>query len=164
MSDPSMPRGQPPLKQPYSPFRGGHPQGKWPVAVFFHLGYPMPYVSDSTLVAMLYFLQKSPSFLFPSLNHFTLKNLCRKHGRMARGGYGLPTVSLGPAMPYSSRPEGGHPRNSLTAVSGTAARSVVSLQPSSTPWDTPRCTPAAGKRYKFCASFTRNSECQERIK
>jgi hypothetical protein len=29
-----------------------------------------------------------------------------RHGRMARGGHGLPKVSLGPAMPYPSTPCG----------------------------------------------------------
>jgi hypothetical protein len=31
------------------------------------------------------------------------------HGRMARGGHGLPKVSPWPAMPYPSRPAGGPP-------------------------------------------------------
>jgi hypothetical protein len=33
----------------------------------------------------------------------------RVHGRMARGGHGLPKVSLEPAMPYPSAPVGGPP-------------------------------------------------------
>jgi hypothetical protein len=36
---------QPPLKQRYSRFRGGRPQGGWPVAVFYPLGHPRPYAS-----------------------------------------------------------------------------------------------------------------------
>jgi hypothetical protein len=33
------------LKQPCSRFRGGHPQGERPAAVFFSLGYSTPYAS-----------------------------------------------------------------------------------------------------------------------
>jgi hypothetical protein len=31
---------RPPLKQPYARFRGGHPQGRWPAAIFYLLGHP----------------------------------------------------------------------------------------------------------------------------
>jgi len=31
--------------------------------------------------------------------HVLKRNVLRLHGRMARGGHGLPKVSLGPAMP-----------------------------------------------------------------
>jgi hypothetical protein len=49
--------------------------------------------------------------------------------RMARGGHGLPKVSLGPAMPYPSTPY------------GRATPETALQQPSSTPLDTPRHTP-----------------------
>jgi hypothetical protein len=35
---------------------------------------------------------------------------------MARGGNGLPKVSLGSVMPYFSLPADGHPLNGLTAI------------------------------------------------
>jgi hypothetical protein len=50
----------------------------------------------------------------------------RYHGRVARGGHGLPKVSLGPAMPDPSMPY------------GWAARKADDLQPSSTLLDTGR--------------------------
>jgi hypothetical protein len=42
------------------------------------------------------------------------------HGRMARGGLGLPKDSSGPAMPYPSMPCGR--ANPETAISGVARR------------------------------------------
>jgi hypothetical protein len=51
------------------------------------------------------------------------------HGTTARGSHGLPEVSLGPTMP---NPAGGHPETAFW---------TGSLQPSSTPLDTPRHTP-----------------------
>jgi hypothetical protein len=49
------------------------------------------------------------------------KIIMSKHGRMERGGNGLPKVSQGPAMLYSSTPCGeGHPWNNLTAASWVA--------------------------------------------
>jgi hypothetical protein len=46
---------------------------------------------------------------------------------MARGGHGLPKVSLGPAMPDPSMPSG---------ILGVATRRVGSMHPFSTPLDT----------------------------
>jgi hypothetical protein len=53
------------------------------------------------------------------------------HGYMARGGYGLPKFSPGPAMPYPSTPCSEPP---LKRPHGRAG----SLWPSSVPLDTPR--------------------------
>jgi hypothetical protein len=41
---------------------------------------------------------------------------------MARGGYGLPNISLGPAMPYPSTTGGWPPLKGLMAVSGVTTR------------------------------------------
>jgi hypothetical protein len=43
MSYPSTPCELPPLKRPHGRFKGGRPQGEWPAAVFYPLGYPTPY-------------------------------------------------------------------------------------------------------------------------
>jgi hypothetical protein len=42
---PSMTCGRPPLKRPHSCFRGGCPQGRRPMAVFYPLGHPTPSAS-----------------------------------------------------------------------------------------------------------------------
>jgi hypothetical protein len=52
-----------------------------------------------------------------------------RHGRMARGGHGLPKVSPGPAQPDPYMP------------CGWPAYRAGGLRLSSTPLDTPRCTP-----------------------
>jgi hypothetical protein len=60
---------------------------------------------------------------------------------MARGGHGLYKVSSGPAMPYSSSPVGKSPETAKRSFQGWPARRVGGLSPSSTLFDTPRCTP-----------------------
>jgi hypothetical protein len=64
------------------------------------------------------------------------------HGRMARGGHGLPKVSSGPTMPDPSTPCGqAIPELNLRPFQGWPARSAIGQCPSSTPLDTPRRTP-----------------------
>jgi hypothetical protein len=46
MPDPSTPCGGPPLKWPYSCFRGGCPGGRWRAAVFYPLGYSTLYAFE----------------------------------------------------------------------------------------------------------------------
>jgi hypothetical protein len=66
-------------------------------------------------------------------------------GRMARGGHGLPKVSLGPAMPYPSTP------------CGRATCRAGSLQPSSTPLDNGQSPPYAyGSRPASLTCFSRS--------
>jgi hypothetical protein len=61
---------------------------------------------------------------------------------MARNGYGLPNVSLGPAMPDPSTPFGRATlETTLRPFQGWPARRAGGLGPSSTPLDTPRPTP-----------------------
>jgi hypothetical protein len=57
------------------------------------------------------------------------------HGRMARGGHGLPKVSPGLFMPYPSKHCGrATPETVLQPFQRLPAHTVVSLQSSSTPW------------------------------
>jgi hypothetical protein len=57
---------------------------------------------------------------------------------MAKGGYGLPKVLLGPAMPYPSALCGwATPETAFRALKGWSARRVGGLRPSSIPLDTP---------------------------
>jgi hypothetical protein len=71
----------------------------------------------------------------------------RIHGRMARGDYGLPKDSPGPAKPYPSTSCGQLPLKRVAGVhsggdgSGVDTSRAGSLRPSSTPVDTPRRTP-----------------------
>jgi hypothetical protein len=61
---------------------------------------------------------------------------------MARDDHGLPNVSPGPAMPNLSKPCGQATHEmALQPFLRWLACRVVSLRPSSTPSDTPRCTP-----------------------
>jgi hypothetical protein len=61
---------------------------------------------------------------------------------MARGGHGLPKVSLGPAMPKPSMPYGrATPKMALQLFGGWPARRAVGLQPSSSHLDNPCHTP-----------------------
>jgi hypothetical protein len=65
---------------------------------------------------------------------------------MARGDHGLPKVSPGPAMPYSSMTCGhATPQMALWAFQGWPAHRAGDLRASSTPLDTPRCTPMKKK-------------------
>lgn len=64
-----------------------------------------------------------------------------RHGLVARGGLGLPKVSLELALLYLFMPCRWPPLKRLTGLSGVAAHRVVSLRPSFTPLDTPRRTP-----------------------
>jgi hypothetical protein len=64
------------------------------------------------------------------------------HGRMARGGNGLPELSPGPATPNSSTSCGrATPETTLWPFQGWPACRAGGLQLSPTPLDTPRCTP-----------------------
>jgi hypothetical protein len=66
----------------------------------------------------------------------------KQHGRMARGGHGLPNVSPGPAMPDSFMLCGQTtPETALQLFQGWPARRADSLQSLSTLLDTPRRTP-----------------------
>jgi hypothetical protein len=69
------------------------------------------------------------------------------HGRMARGGHGLPKVSPGPAMPYPSTPCGRVTRETaLWLFLGWRVNSAGGLRPSSTPWGTLRRKPLRDSR------------------
>jgi hypothetical protein len=64
------------------------------------------------------------------------------HGRIARGGHGLPKVSPGPAMAYPSTPCGrATSETGLQPFQGWPSRRVAGLQPSSSLLDPP--TPCA---------------------
>jgi hypothetical protein len=64
----------------------------------------------------------------------------RLHGRMARGGHGLPKVSPGPAMPYPSTPcRRTTYETALRLFQGWPAHRAGSLWPFSAPLDTPCC-------------------------
>jgi hypothetical protein len=64
------------------------------------------------------------------------------HGRMARGGHGLPKVSPGPTLPYSSMPcRQAIPRAALPPFWGWLGCTAGGLRPSSTLLDTPPCRP-----------------------
>jgi hypothetical protein len=64
------------------------------------------------------------------------------HGRMAKGGHGLPKVSPGSALPYPSMPrEWATPETAYRPFQGSPARRVGGLRPSSFPLDAPRRTP-----------------------
>jgi hypothetical protein len=64
------------------------------------------------------------------------------HGRMKRGGHGLPIVSPGLAKPYPSKPcEQAIHEAAFQPFQGWPTNRAVSLRPSSTPLDTPRLTP-----------------------
>jgi hypothetical protein len=64
------------------------------------------------------------------------------HGRMARGGHGLSKVSTRPAKPKPSTPCGqATPEKTLQPFQGLPAHGAGSLQPSSTPLDTPHRAP-----------------------
>jgi hypothetical protein len=66
---------------------------------------------------------------------------CR-HGRMAKGGHGLPKVSPWPAKPYRSTPCGRATyKTTLQPFQRWPARRAGGLRSSSTPLDTPRRTP-----------------------
>jgi hypothetical protein len=70
------------------------------------------------------------------------------HGRIARGDHGLPKVSLGPAMLYPCMPCGqATPETALQLFQGWLTHRVGGLQLSSTPLDTPRCTPTLLTHY-----------------
>jgi hypothetical protein len=61
---------------------------------------------------------------------------------MARGGHGLPNVSLGPAMPYPSIPCGrATPETALRTFQWQPTRRAGGLPPLSTRLDIPRGTP-----------------------
>jgi hypothetical protein len=61
---------------------------------------------------------------------------------MARGGHGLPKVSPGPTLPNPSTPCGGATaETALQQFQGWPAPRAVSLQPSSSHFDTPSKTP-----------------------
>jgi hypothetical protein len=63
------------------------------------------------------------------------------YGRMARGGHGLPKLSLKPARPYPSTPcERATPETALQPFEEWPTHRVGSLWPSSTSLDTPRHT------------------------
>jgi hypothetical protein len=64
------------------------------------------------------------------------------HECLARGGHGLPKVSLGPVMPYPSTPcRQTTPETALRLFQGWPTSRVCGLQPSSTHMDTPRRMP-----------------------
>jgi hypothetical protein len=65
-----------------------------------------------------------------------------EHGRMARGGHGLPKVSPRPAIPYPSTPCGwAIPETAVRPVQGWSAQRLGGLRPSSTLLNTPHRTP-----------------------
>jgi hypothetical protein len=69
------------------------------------------------------------------------------HGRMARGGYGLPKVSPGPAMLDPSTPCGqATPERALQPFQGWPARRAGGLRLSSTLLDTARRTAMVGSQ------------------
>jgi hypothetical protein len=73
----------------------------------------------------------------------------RKHGHTARGGHGLPKVSLGPAIPYHSTPcRQATSETTLWPFEGSPARRSGGLRPFSTHLDTPRRTPLKGNARK----------------
>jgi hypothetical protein len=64
------------------------------------------------------------------------------HKRIARGGYRLPKVSLGHALPYRFTPCGWtNPLTILQPCQGWSTRRAGGLRSSSTPLDSPRHTP-----------------------
>jgi hypothetical protein len=67
-----------------------------------------------------------------------LASIGARHGRTARGGYGLHKVSLGPSRAYPSTPCGRVP-----VVARLRPCRMGGLQPSSARVDTPRRTPMA---------------------
>jgi hypothetical protein len=82
----------------------------------------------------------------------------KRHGRMARGGYGLPKVSPEPAMPNPSTPcRQATPETALQPFQGRYACRAGGLRPSSTPLDTPRRTPT-GREKKGREKGERNEE------
>jgi hypothetical protein len=87
---------------------------------------------------------------YPQINKF---RLIVPHGRMARGDYGHPKVSTGPAMPDPSTPFGEvNPETALQPFQGWPTHKAGGLRPSSSPLDTPRRTP-----------MLRPDECRRRI-
>jgi hypothetical protein len=73
------------------------------------------------------------------------------HGCMARGGHGLPKVSLGPAIPYASTPFGrATPETTLQLFQGWPACRAGGLTPPSTPLDTSRRTPLCRFAWSRC--------------
>jgi hypothetical protein len=77
-----------------------------------------------------------------AITDFDCLDTCPSHGRMARGGHGLPKVSLGPAMPNLSMPCGqATTEKALQPLQGWPAYKVSWLRPFSTPLDIPRRTP-----------------------
>ena len=70
----STPYREPPLKWPYSCFRGGCPQGGWPANILYPLGHPTPYAYGSCPVSghgvfsiFWIFFQRTPSLKFCSI-------------------------------------------------------------------------------------------------
>jgi hypothetical protein len=151
---------QPPLKWPYGRSRGSHQQGRWPD------GYPMPcapnpeswHESTPSVVSLASLypdlncprIQQNIAFISPC-RHINEDNdnenkvglrrrrrrRCQEH--MARGGHGLPKVSLGPAMPYPFAP----------------CRRPSLKRPYNRFRDTPRRTPLRRMRHNL---FQRTSE------
>jgi hypothetical protein len=69
-----------------------------------------------------------------------------KYGRMARGGHGLPKVSIGPAKHYPSTPCGRvTSETTLWPFQGLLAYRAGSLRPSASSLYTPRQTPMLKK-------------------
>jgi len=89
-------------------------------------------------------------WLYPQNSHYwpmfrsciLLQEQRLKHGRMARGGHGLPKVLTGPVMPCPSTPCGRvTPETALCSFQGWPTCRVGGLRPSFIPLDTPRHTP-----------------------
>jgi hypothetical protein len=77
------------------------------------------------------------------------------HGRMARGGHGLPKVATGPAMPNSFMTWGRATiETALQPFQGWPAHRESGLQPSSTLFVTPRRTPMKEVQKRTCPLTT----------
>jgi hypothetical protein len=120
--------GHPPTHSSRERMQDGHPQGthspsSLQISICSHLIFSqneqMPEHSDIPLT----YIRISSSQQAP----------------VARGIHGLPKVSPGPPMPYSFFLWASHPRSGLQPFWGWPAWRAGSLQPSSTPLDTPRC-------------------------
>jgi hypothetical protein len=106
--------------------------GVWPVAVF----YPKPYAALPNVSEVITIFESEAICIYSSaLRKTSPANLTRHHGRMARGGHGLPKVSPRPDKPYPSTLYG---RATLETASNPEGGG---LRPSSTPLDTPLRTP-----------------------
>jgi hypothetical protein len=84
--------------------------------------------------------QSSQKLKQPSLSKYFASP--SRHGRMARGGHGLPKVSPVPAMPYPSLPCGwATTETALQPFLAWPTHRAGGLRSSSTPLDNPRRTP-----------------------